>query len=96
MHVFKLKFGCTRVLARLYINRAELTLFVHVLLLYYLWFVERGRLQANVIVLWTPFTSLVPRLHSPAFLATRCEKSWGVEPGNEATPLQRHPKDALL
>ena len=30
--------------------------------------------------------SLVPRLHSPAFL-TRCEKSWGVEPGNEATLL---------
>ena len=27
--------------------------------------------------------SLVPRLHSPAFLAL-CEKSWGVEPGNEA------------
>ena len=33
-------------------------------------------------------SSLVPRLHSPAFLATcrkaGCEKSWGVEPGNEA------------
>ena len=30
--------------------------------------------------------SLIPRLHSPAFLApsTRCEKSWGVEHGNEA------------
>ena len=27
--------------------------------------------------------NLVPRLHAPAFL-TRCEKSWGVEPGNEA------------
>ena len=27
--------------------------------------------------------SLVPRLHSPASL-TWCEKSWGVEPGNEA------------
>ena len=31
--------------------------------------------------------SLVPRLHSPAFLALcrkRCEESWGVESGNEA------------
>ena len=36
--------------------------------------------------------SLVPKLHSPAFLAlcrkAQCEKSWGVEPGNEATIYQ--------
>ena len=40
--------------------------------------------------------SLVPRLHCPAFLApcrkaarfsTRCEKSWAVEPGNEAMEI---------
>ena len=32
--------------------------------------------------------SLVPRLHSPAFLAT-CEKGWRVEPGNDAKGGQR-------
>ena len=29
------------------------------------------------------FNSLIPRLHSPAFL-TLCKKTSGVEPGNEA------------
>ena len=32
-------------------------------------------------------SSLVPRLHSPAFYHT-VYKSWGVESGNEATSLQ--------
>ena len=32
--------------------------------------------------------SLVPRLHSPVFFSHRGKKSWGVEPGNEASPLR--------
>ena len=38
----------------------------------------------SIYISTTAVASLVPRLHSPAFLEP-CEKSWGVEPGNEAS-----------